>query len=42
MKFMQSLFYKIVDDLVLSIAYNLKIKDILTAEDFESKCQSQK
>lgn len=42
MKVKQSLFYKIIDDLVLSIVYNLKIKDILTVEDFESKCLIQK
>lgn len=36
MKVKQSLSYKIRDYLVMSIAYNLKIKGILTAGDLES------
>lgn len=47
MKVRQSLSCKVLDDLVLSIAYNLKINSIITAEDLEKhlerkKCMIQK
>lgn len=42
MKVKQSLSYKIRDYLVVSIAYNLKIKGILTAGDLESHWESKK
>lgn len=42
MKVKQSLSCKVLDDLVLSIAYNLKINSILTAEDLESHLERKK
>lgn len=42
MKVRQSLSCKVLDDLVLSIAYNLKINSIITAEDLEKHLERKK